>query len=163
MQNLYAILGLSPSATADEVKSAFRRRAREVHPDAHGDSAQFVALKDAYAILGDATKRAHYDAERHAWMKRVGAVACPVCGHANRITHRPAAGQRVRCWHCKTQLAVAAASLLDAQRQALLNEAARVAQDVGVDLAELAGDALRAGIAHLRQRLDLHRQQKLKG
>lgn len=162
MQNLYVLLGLPPAATAEEIKSAFRRRAREVHPDAKGDGTEFIALKDAYAILGDPTKRAQYDQERRAWMKQSGAVECIACGHASRITHRPAEGQRVRCWHCKTPLALSFDAVLAAQKQSLVNETARVVESVGVDLAELAADAVLAGIGHLRQRFGLHRREKLK-
>lgn len=162
MQNLYVLLGVAPGASADEVKSAFRRKAREAHPDLNGDSAQFVALKEAYAILGNPEQRAKYDQERRAWMKQIGAVECPACGHANRITHRPADGQRVRCWHCKTQLALSFDDLLAAQRQSLVNEAARVVDELGVDLADLAADAVHAGIGRLRQRFGLHRRGKLK-
>lgn len=162
MQNLYVLLGVTPNASADEVKSAFRRKAREAHPDLKGDSAQFVAIKDAYALLGNPEQRAQYDRERRAWMKQIGAIECPACGHANRITHRPAEGQRVRCWHCKTQLALSFDDLLAAQRQSLVSEAARVVDELGVDLAELAADAMRAGISRLRQRFGIHRREKLK-
>lgn len=162
MQNLYVLLGVAPNASADEVKSAFRRKAREAHPDLKGDGAQFVAIKDAYALLGNPERRALYDQQRRAWMKQMGAAECPACGHANRITHRPAEGQRVRCWHCKTQLALSFDDLVAAQRQSLVNEAARVVDELGVDLAELAADAMRAGIGRLRQRFGLPRREKLK-
>lgn len=162
MQNLYEVLGIAPRATVEEVKSAFRRRAREAHPDAQGDSAQFMAIKEAYAVLGDSAKREQYDQERRAWMKQIGAVECPACGHANRITRRPAEGQGVRCWHCKTQLVLSLDDLLAAQRQSLVNEAARVVDELGVDLADLAADAMRAGIGRLRQQFGLHRREKLK-
>ena len=44
----YAVLGLAAGATAVEMKAAFRRRARELHPDHGGDTAAFIALKRAY-------------------------------------------------------------------------------------------------------------------
>lgn len=61
----YALLGLSPSATADEIKAAYRRRAKEVHPD-HNPSpsadVEFQQLSEAYHTLYDGRKRARYDA-----------------------------------------------------------------------------------------------------
>ena len=39
---------MSAGASADELKAAFRRRARELHPDHGGDAAAFIALKRAY-------------------------------------------------------------------------------------------------------------------
>ncbi|MFB6256882.1 MAG: DnaJ domain-containing protein, partial [Haloplanus sp.] len=41
-------LGLSPTANADEVTAAYRRRVKDVHPDHGGDSESFKRLQDAY-------------------------------------------------------------------------------------------------------------------
>ncbi len=51
--NPYAVLGVAPSATDDEVRRAFRRFAQQHHPDRGGDPARFQEGVDAYrAILG---------------------------------------------------------------------------------------------------------------
>ena len=64
-QDLYAILGVAKTATADEIKKAYRRLAKKLHPDAHpGDKKSEERFKDvsgAYETLGDAKKRALYD------------------------------------------------------------------------------------------------------
>lgn len=61
----YAVLGVSRQATADEVKRAYRRRARELHPDANpGDpsaEARFKELARAYEVLSDPARRQRYD------------------------------------------------------------------------------------------------------
>jgi hypothetical protein len=59
----YDALGLPPSATAGDVTTAFRRRARQLHPDVPGtgNAQAFVALKEAYDVLSDADRRAAYD------------------------------------------------------------------------------------------------------
>lgn len=65
MQTLYDILGVPRRATPDEIKTAFRRQAREKHPDANGSTPKaeeaFKELNRAYAILSDLDQRASYD------------------------------------------------------------------------------------------------------
>ena len=64
-KDLYASLGVTKSASADEIKSAYRKLAKQYHPDANpGDAAaeaKFKEINVAYETLSDATKRANYD------------------------------------------------------------------------------------------------------
>src|SRR5690348_7539311 len=62
----YAVLDIDPAAPADAVATAFRRKARVLHPDVvgTGNTAAFLRLKEAYDVLGDPARRADYD--RHA-------------------------------------------------------------------------------------------------
>lgn len=61
-KNYYLILGVSPDATPNEIKSAYRRRAREFHPDRFGDERQpFLDIQEAYAALSDSSNRRAYD------------------------------------------------------------------------------------------------------
>lgn len=64
----YRILGLTETADAEAVKTAYRRLAKGCHPDAHpGDKKaeeRFKQITEAYAVLSDAEKRAKYDRER---------------------------------------------------------------------------------------------------
>jgi len=61
-KNYYAILGVSPTSTFDEIRSAYRQRAKQYHPDYFGkDSAQFLGVQEAYDVLGDPSNRNSYD------------------------------------------------------------------------------------------------------
>jgi curved DNA-binding protein len=60
----YSILGVSESATPDEIKKAYRKLANQHHPDKGGDQAKFKDISVAYDTLGDANKRAEYDNQR---------------------------------------------------------------------------------------------------
>lgn len=61
MRDPYEILGINRTANADEIKSAYRKLAKKHHPDLGGDPEKFKELNEAHDILGDATKKAHYD------------------------------------------------------------------------------------------------------
>lgn len=57
----YKTLGVPRTATADEIKKAFRKLARKHHPDAGGDEAKFKEINEAYEVLSDDKKRELYD------------------------------------------------------------------------------------------------------
>ena len=64
-RDLYQLLGVARDASREEIALAWRRRARDEHPDArHGDAgapARFRALAEAWQVLGDPGRRAAYD------------------------------------------------------------------------------------------------------
>lgn len=57
----YSILGVTSSASAEEIKAAFRNKCREHHPDKRGCSDKFMELKVAYDKVGDGDSRVIYD------------------------------------------------------------------------------------------------------
>ncbi|PZT70693.1 J domain-containing protein [Streptomyces sp. SW4] len=62
--DLYAVLGVEPSATAEAITSAFRARVRELRPDTRVDAAtaeRFGEVRAAYDTLRDPVRRAAYD------------------------------------------------------------------------------------------------------
>ena len=63
-KDYYAALGVAKDATADEVKKAYRKLARDLHPDKGGDETRFKEVSEAYAVLSDPQKRAEYDEQR---------------------------------------------------------------------------------------------------
>jgi curved DNA-binding protein len=74
-KDYYAVLGISKSASADEIKQAFRKLARKHHPDVNpGDKtaeAKFKEINEAYEVLSDPDKRRKYDQFGQYW-NRVG-------------------------------------------------------------------------------------------
>ena len=61
MKDYYSILGVSKTASDEEIKKAFRKKAMKYHPDRGGDQAAFQDINEAYSVLSDAKKRSEYD------------------------------------------------------------------------------------------------------
>ena len=67
-RDYYEVLGLSRDASEDEVKKAYRKLARQYHPDVNKASdaeAKFKEVKEAYDVLSDGQQRARYDQYGH--------------------------------------------------------------------------------------------------
>ncbi|WP_447979530.1 DnaJ C-terminal domain-containing protein [Candidatus Nitrospira bockiana] len=74
-RDYYAVLGLSRTATQEDIKKAYRRLARQYHPDLHGGpkkaemEKKFKELNEAHEVLGDPEKRKKYDRYGHRWQE----------------------------------------------------------------------------------------------
>jgi len=61
-KNYYIILGLPDCASEEDIRSAYRRLAKEYHPDHYGaDSGPFLQIQEAYGVLSDPSRRHAYD------------------------------------------------------------------------------------------------------
>src|SRR5215510_11556363 len=65
MKDYYATLGVAETASATDIKKAYRRLAKEYHPDATGGDrkkeSRFKDVSEAYSVLSDTEKRSQYD------------------------------------------------------------------------------------------------------
>src|SRR5215212_10662248 len=66
-KDFYKELGVSSDASADEIKRAYRKLARDLHPDTNADpgaAERFKAVSEAHSVLSDPVKRKEYDETR---------------------------------------------------------------------------------------------------
>src|SRR5512146_3185274 len=74
-RDYYEILGVPKNATPDDLRGAFRKLARQYHPDvnkAPDAEERFKEINEAYAVLSDEEKRAAYDRFGHAGVRGAG-------------------------------------------------------------------------------------------
>lgn len=90
-KDYYAVMGVSMGSSQDAIKRAYRQLAKKHHPDSNRNdpraAERFKEISEAYQVLGDAAKRAHYDEMRRLGAFDVGGPAGPRPGGA-----RPGAG-----------------------------------------------------------------------
>ena len=62
VKNYYRVLGVAPDATPEQIRSAYREKAKGLHPDRAGGGCEpFQAVQEAYAVLGEPSRRKAHD------------------------------------------------------------------------------------------------------
>ncbi|PTB18644.1 hypothetical protein C9I57_21785 [Trinickia symbiotica] len=119
MHTLYELLGVRETASATELKLAYRRAAMRWHPDRHlgcpvEATAQFIEIRAAYEVLADVARRTEYDASLREWTAARNADIClhearkAYAQHVREARARKASEARAR----RRQVCVAACCLV---------------------------------------------------
>ncbi|HBN09771.1 MAG TPA: hypothetical protein DD435_14325 [Cyanobacteria bacterium UBA8530] len=101
----YGILQVSPQASEEVIRAAYKAIAKKIHPDKGGSHSQTKELNQAYEVLGDPSKREEYDQTRDSMLeiriveKQVIVACCLSCGRVNRLADLSKLG-KARCKAC---------------------------------------------------------------
>ena len=96
-KDYYPVLGVSPTAADKEITRAYRKLAKQYHPDANpGSEDRFKEISAAYDVLGDAAKRKEYDEVRRLGATGMGGFGVP--RRLRRRTARPSASRTSVTW-----------------------------------------------------------------
>src|SRR6266404_866142 len=102
-RDYYEVLGVSRTASAEELKRAYRKLALQFHPDRNPNDPQaeasFKEVNEAYEVLSDQSKRQRYDSFGHAGTVRratqsifgqiVNVATCPRCNGEGKVIEKP--------------------------------------------------------------------------
>lgn len=135
MRNLYLVLGLRPGATLDEIRSAYRLRARDTHPDHGGDPDDFAEVTDAYNTLRDEQRRTAWETDYRERAKRCNATICESCFSAQRRGGAP-------CRVCGEPIDDGAAFRLPPRLERLKTDVLEQLGDSAIEIGARIGDEI---------------------
>lgn len=154
--NHFRVLGITAAATAAEMKSAYRKRCLETHPDHGGKQDAFDEVTTAYAVLSDPTKRREWELAYLEQARVLGHFVCPSCFAINRI-RALAEGEAARCAVCKTHLETSPEMRDVRYKEALRAQVSDLLLTLGAETGSLAKDAVVAAANGIRRRFGITR------
>lgn len=157
--NCYKVLGITVQATAEEIKSAYRKHAKKTHPDVAGRGKQnsFQQVSEAYETLNDPHRREQWE---QRYRREAEAMGCHVCGHCFAMVRvRPfTQSETPKCGDCLTPLKVEPDQQA-AYRQAIARQFGDLIETIGAEGASFAKDAILSGASALRRKLGIPRSK----
>src|SRR2546429_9951320 len=95
-QDYYQVLGVARGASEKEIRQAYRRLARQYHPDLNPNDkaaeARFKEIGEAYEVISDSDKRKKYDRYGHNWQQAEAAEAAAREGGFGNVRWGPSGG-----------------------------------------------------------------------
>ncbi len=156
-KNYYGILDVASDASQEEIKSAYRKKAKRYHPDHYGqerDRAPFLDVQEAYEVLSDPAQRADYDKTREKpgarptpWRQRQ-----PDFAPRGPVTPEPWRPNPARGGHYAPSDPFALFDVFDqiwGSGRSQQSSSRRTASDVHVDVSLTPAQARRGGNLHL--------------
>lgn len=156
--NCFRVLGITADATQDEIKAAYKRRARQTHPDLNNRASddEFPEVAEAFAILTDPLKRKEWEEEYRATAEGLGYVVCDHCFAIVRL-RRFKKHEKPKCGECRTPLRISPEERENKYREAIVYQVGELVEAIGAEGAALAKDAIVAGANALRKKFGLTR------
>ena len=147
MLNPYLVLGIRPGASPDELRSAYRDRARETHPDHGGDADSFAEVREAYEVLRDEQRRTAWESTYRQKASALGATICECCFTAQKRTSDLCCRVCGEAWPVEPKKeSVRLPPRLDRLRQDLLDRLGETAIDMGARIGDEIASATVEGV-----------------
>lgn len=138
----------------EELKSAFRKCSRSVHPDHGGSNEAFYAVREAYQVLSDPVKRREWERAYVFEAAAQGHIACPNCMAVNRIRAFKQT-EAVFCARCKTPLEITPEQRTKRYKAAIKESVGDLVLTIGAETGDIAKQAIIEGARALKRKLKL--------
>lgn len=154
MINHFRVLRVQTNVTPEALKSAYRARCLETHPDRGGKKDRFDEVTTAYHVLSDPVSRRDWERDYQNAAGAQGHVVCAACFAVNRVRSL-APGQSAKCAACHTKLEVDEAQRRERYTEALKEQMGDLLLTIGAETGSFAQDAVKAAARALRRKLGI--------